>query len=121
MSENEIKERERIESQDEIQVAIPPEDIIAFNELRSCADLFRLYDRQQLDIRPKFQRGIVWTDKEQALFVDSLMKQLPIPSLCISFDAKTQKRLVIDGLQRMWTIIHFLNYKSFYITNINLL
>ena len=112
MSTNDIKEREKAEALDEIKATIPPEDIVAFNESRSCADLFRLYQKGQLDIQPKFQRGIVWSDKEQALFVDSLIKQLPIPSLCISVDVKTQKRLVIDGLQRMWTIIHFLNFEN---------
>lgn len=112
MLNNELREREKQEALDEIQTVIPPDDIVAFNESRSCADLFRLYQRGQMDIRPKFQRGIVWTNREQSLFVDSLIKQLPIPSLCISLDIKSQKRLVIDGLQRLWTIIKFLNYKT---------
>lgn len=112
MNTSEIKEREQQEAKDTIDAVIPPEDIVAFNESRSCADLYRLYQKKQLDIRPKFQRGIVWNNKDQALFVDSLIKQLPIPSLCISLDIKSQKRLVIDGLQRMWSIIHFLNFKE---------
>ncbi|RLA44388.1 MAG: DUF262 domain-containing protein, partial [Gammaproteobacteria bacterium] len=37
----------------------PPSDIVAFNELRSCADLVRLYKSKQLDIQPDFQRDIV--------------------------------------------------------------
>ena len=110
--DSEIRQRELFEEQDEIEAVIPPPDIVAFNEARSCADLFRLYQKGQLEIQPKFQRGIVWTNKEQALFVDSLIKQLPIPSICISLDVKTQKRLVIDGLQRLWTIIHFLNFEK---------
>ena len=36
------------------------------------------------------------------------MKQLPIPSMCISLDFNTNERLVIDGLQRISTIINFL-------------
>ena len=111
-NDDEIKERELFEADDELETVIPPPDIVAFNEARSCADLFRLYKKEQLIIRPKFQRGIVWTNKEQALFVDSLIKQLPIPSICISLDIKSQKRLVIDGLQRLWTIIHFLNFEE---------
>lgn len=110
MSDADLKRREQQEAKDDIATVIPPPDIVAFNESRSCADLFRLYKSGQLEIKPKFQRGIVWSDKEQALFVDSLIKQLPIPSLCISVDISSQKRMVIDGLQRMWSIIHFLNY-----------
>ena len=113
MTQNkEIDDRLRSEEKDEIEAVVPPPDIVAFNESRSCADLFRLYQKGQLDIKPKFQREVVWTNKEQALFVDSLIKQLPIPSICISLDIKTQKRLVIDGLQRLWTIIHFLNFEN---------
>lgn len=108
----ELRQRELFEAEDELETVIPPPDIVAFNEARSCADLFRLYKKGQLIIKPKFQRGIVWTNKEQALFVDSLIKQLPIPSICISLDIKSQKRLVIDGLQRLWTIIHFLNFEE---------
>lgn len=108
--DNDLKEREQEEREESLPEVVPPEDIIAFNELRSCADLFRLFDKQQLDIAPNFQRKVVWSNKEQTLFVDSLMKQLPIPSLCIGLDAKSQKRVVIDGLQRMYTIIRFLNF-----------
>lgn len=88
---------------------LPPGDIVAFNELRSCADLLRLYETNQLEIQPDFQRDVVWSKPDQTRFIDSLTKQLPIPSMCISLDYKTDKRLVIDGLQRMQSIINFLS------------
>ena len=86
----------------------PPPDIIAYNELRSCADLFRMYKEDILEIRPDFQREIVWQPHARTRFIDSLVKQLPIPSMCFSLDYRTQKWQVIDGLQRMWTIVQFL-------------
>jgi hypothetical protein len=87
---------------------VPPPDIVSFNELRSCADLFRLFDTGKLEIQPDFQREVVWKPDEQTRFIDSLVKQLPIPSMCFSLDYKTQKWKVIDGLQRMSSIIAFL-------------
>nr|WP_082586806.1 DUF262 domain-containing protein [Flavobacterium sp. Root935] len=87
----------------------PPSDIVAYNELRSCADLLRMYEEKQLEIQPEFQREIVWNNSMKTRLIDSLTKQLPIPSLCISFDYKTQERFVIDGLQRIATIIQFLD------------
>jgi hypothetical protein len=87
---------------------VPPSDIVAFNELRSCADLYRMYKAKQLEIQPDFQRNIVWDEQAQTRFIDSLIKQLPIPSLCIGYDYKIEKRIVIDGLQRIATIIRFL-------------
>lgn len=87
----------------------PPPNIVAFNELRSCADLFRLHEKEQIDIHPFFQRECVWTAPDQTRFIDSLVKQLPIPSMCFAFDYNTRKWIVIDGLQRMTAIVKFLN------------
>jgi hypothetical protein len=100
-------ENEQLETDDFSEV--PPEDIVAFNELRSCADLLRMHKEGQLDIQPDFQREIVWSPTMQTRLVDSLVKQLPIPSLCISLDYKTQKRFVIDGLQRIASTVKFLD------------
>ncbi|TXD81132.1 DUF262 domain-containing protein [Subsaximicrobium wynnwilliamsii] len=94
--------------EDDSSSDLPPNDIVAFNELRSCSDLVRMYRTKQLEIQPDFQRDIVWSKPSQTRFIDSLIKQLPIPSICISLDYKTNKRLVIDGLQRMQSIINFL-------------
>ena len=87
----------------------PPPDIVAYNELRSCADLFRMYRQGILEIQPEFQREIVWKNTDKTRFIDSLVKQLPIPSMCFSLDYKTQKWQVIDGLQRIATITRFLS------------
>lgn len=87
----------------------PPSDIVAFNELRSCADLYRMKLDGSLDIKPAFQRDFVWQAADQTRFIDSLVKQLPIPSLCLAFDYNTDQYIVIDGLQRMSTIIRFLS------------
>lgn len=117
--ENEIIDDEQIlddlekrQEEEEDFDETPPGDIVAYNELRSCADLFRLYDEEQLDIQPAFQRDKVWKNPMQTRFVDSLVKQLPIPSMCISLDYKTQERLVIDGLQRISSVIQFLDQEN---------
>jgi len=67
--------------------------------LRSCADLLRMHSSGKLEIQPDFQRDVVWKPDEQARFIDSLVKQLPIPSMCFSLDYQTQKWKVIDGLE----------------------
>ena len=88
---------------------VPPPDIVAYNELRSCADLHRMHSDGILEIQPEFQRDFVWKSTEQTRFIDSLLKQLPIPSMCFAYDHKQNKWIVIDGLQRISTIIRFLN------------
>lgn len=108
------EEQQYVDESDET----PPSDIVAFNELRSCADLYRLYCEGQLDISPDYQRDVVWPATNQTRFIDSLAKQLPIPSMCISLDYKNDKRQVVDGLQRMSSIIRFLGEKTWRLSNL---
>jgi hypothetical protein len=55
LSELEKMEQETFEEDDSID--IPPPDIVAYNELRSCADLFRMYERQYIKDTPLFPKG----------------------------------------------------------------
>ncbi len=98
---------ERDENQDDFNES-PPSDIVAYNELRSCADLFRMFEQGSLIIQPEFQRDFVWKGTDQTRFIDSLVKQLPVPSMCFAMDYKRNQWIVIDGLQRISTIIRFL-------------
>lgn len=86
----------------------PPTDIVAYNELRSCADLERMTRDEIIDLQPEFQRDVVWKPADQTRFIDSLIKQLPIPSMCFALDHKHDTWTVIDGLQRMSAIVKFL-------------
>jgi len=109
----ELKNEEQKNSLEDDYAELPPNDIVAYNELRSCADILRMYKNKQLTIQPDFQRDEVWKKPDQSRFIDSLIKQLPIPSMCISLDFNTNERLVIDGLQRISTIIKFLDNDDF--------
>ena len=117
-----IKTIKKIEEELSFQVdseEIPPEDIFAYNELRSAADLYRMYKDGVLEIKPDFQREVVWKDTDQTRFIDSLMKQLPIPSMCFSLDHRTQQWKVVDGLQRMYTITRFLGEESWKLSKLS--
>ncbi len=107
--DEELASIEEAQSNEDELDETPPSDIVAFNELRSCSDLKRLHDAKQLEIQPEFQRDDVWQATQQTRFIDSLAKQLPIPSMCISLDYKTDKRQIVDGLQRMSSILKFLS------------
>jgi hypothetical protein len=118
MSDKELDKLETELAETDDFAEVPPSDIVAYNELRSCADLKRMYDNKQLNIQPDFQRDIVWSNPEQTRFIDSLIKQLPIPSMCISLDYKTNERLVIDGLQRINSIITFLSNEEWKLSDL---
>lgn len=104
--EGDARRREEVEV--ELPSRMPPVDMVAFSEARSCHDLARLHEKKKLMIQPAFQRNVVWGNAEQTRFIDSLAKQLPIPSMCIGLDYKTETYQVIDGLQRISSIIRFL-------------
>lgn len=119
METNDLKkEEESTFFEEDRNQPIPPPNVVAYNELRSCADLFRMHASGKLEIQPDFQRDIVWKKEEQARFIDSLVKQLPIPSMCFSLDHKSQKWKVIDGLQRMHTITSFLGPTDWRLANV---
>lgn len=101
------EEEETLLAQDD-ETELPPSDIVAYSELRSCADIYRMYDEGFLELQPEFQREDVWRGTAKTRFIDSLVKQLPIPSLCFAYDYKTEKRQVIDGLQRISSLVRFL-------------
>ena len=86
----------------------PPEDVVAYNELRSCADLVKMYRKNRLQTDVDFQRDFVWNNPMQTRFIDSLIKEIPIPSMCMALNHRTGERIVIDGKQRMLTIRRFL-------------
>ena len=62
--ENRIRSAEEQSGDEQTKAVMPPADVVVFNEMRSCSDLFRMYKKNVLDIRPDFQRGIVWKNKE---------------------------------------------------------
>ena len=58
---------------------------------------------------PDFQRGYIWSKKQADGFIESLLLGLPVPGIFLSTDRSTNRRLVIDGGQRLRTIKAFMN------------
>lgn len=76
---------------------------ISFNEL---LDMYQA-DPTELEIRPEFQRVFVWSDIQQSRFIESLLLELPIPPIYVVEDNEESHYLLIDGLQRMSSYLHF--------------
>ena len=66
-----------------------------------------------LHLTPKFQRREVWKPSAKSFFIDSLIQQVPIPPIFIrmsqSSDNKRVVREVIDGQQRLRTVLGFMD------------
>jgi hypothetical protein len=57
---------------------------------------------------PKYQRKFVWDEIKQSEFIESLMLGLPIPYL-FTADVKEGRSEIVDGSQRIRTLVYFLN------------
>ncbi len=74
---------------------------ISFNELMDMAE------NGELEIRPEFQRIFVWTEAQQSRFIESLLLELPVPPIYVIEQGEEGHYLLIDGLQRLSTYLHF--------------
>lgn len=68
--------------------------------------LMDMMSEKEIDI-PKIQRHYVWTTKIASRFIESILLDLPLPSI---FLAKNEdgRFLVIDGLQRLTTLFKYI-------------
>jgi len=78
----------------------------------SIFELKRKYEspqRQDIVLDPNFQRNNVWTKKKQkSELVESILMGIPIPIIYL-FETKDGKKEVVDGRQRITTLIDFMN------------
>jgi len=56
---------------------------------------------------PDFQRGYVWNLKQASRFIESLLLGLPVPGIFLSRDIDSADLLVIDGQQRLKSLLYF--------------
>jgi uncharacterized protein with ParB-like and HNH nuclease domain len=56
---------------------------------------------------PQFQRGFVWDIKDASRFVESLLLGLPVPSIFLAKEPDTGKLLVVDGQQRLLSLLYY--------------
>lgn len=81
----------------------------------TIADFLKWNDDKQLQLNPKFQRGPVWAAPARSYLIDSILRGYPIPKILLrtTVDRDTRRTIrdVVDGQQRLRTIIDFANDK----------
>lgn len=73
----------------------------------SIGELANLYSNEELVIRPEFQRLFRWGIEQKSRLVESILLGIPLPSIFVMqrHDGVWE---VIDGLQRVSTILEFM-------------
>jgi hypothetical protein len=59
---------------------------------------------------PDYQRSFIWDDKDRSFFVESVLLGLPIPFMFWA-ELEEGKMEIVDGVQRINTLSHFMNDK----------
>lgn len=91
--------------------------------LQTIAWFNSLRNDGSLQISPKFQRRAVWMEKERSFLMDTILGDLPFPEVYmqITTDAETgkQQHIVVDGQQRITSILKFIDNEFTLPTNDN--
>jgi hypothetical protein len=96
----------------DIQAPFDPKSIDVTTSQRTVDALLARLAHGELDLSPDFQRRAnLWNDKRKSGLIESMLLRIPIPSLYISED-KEGNYQVVDGLQRMCAIAHFVKVSS---------
>lgn len=72
----------------------------------SIGELINLYRDGEMDIHPEFQRVFRWSEYQKTKLIESIMLNIPIPSIFVSQNGDGVWD-VIDGVQRLSTIFQF--------------
>lgn len=79
----------------------------------SIANLFENHLSEKYNYKPSYQRESVWSEEKQSFLIDSIMRNFPIPPIFLRqrINDETGKTSyeVIDGKQRLTSIIKFIN------------
>jgi hypothetical protein len=72
------------------------------------------WERQgQLELNPSFQRRAVWSEKAKSFLMDTIVRGKPIPKFFIrqkiNVTTRTSVREVVDGQQRLRTILSYIS------------
>ncbi len=70
------------------------------------------FDRDEIELTSSFQRNPVWSTRQKASLIETILLEYPIPELYMqqltSSDGQ-QKHIVVDGQQRIRSVIEYLD------------
>lgn len=92
-----------------IHAPFDPEKIDVITQARTVDLLLTRLREGELDLSPEFQRrSNVWDEERKSALIESMLLRIPIPSMYVSED-KDGNYTVVDGLQRLCAISHFVD------------
>jgi len=83
---------------------------VLFNTDWTVETIHRQVQKGNINLDPKFQRREAWDDVRKSRLIESIICGFPVPNIVLAEDAVRKGRyLVIDGKQRLFSIVSFIN------------
>ncbi len=90
-----------------IRALFDPSEIDVITQARTVDLLLTRLKEGEMDLSPDFQRRAnIWDERRKTSLIESMLLRIPIPSLYVS-ENKAGDYTVVDGLQRLCAIAHF--------------
>lgn len=99
---------------DEIQKA--REEIKPDNVRLSIGEVISYYKAEEIILNPNFQRVFRWSLIQKSRLIESILLGIPLPPIFVSVD-KDSIWTVIDGVQRLSSILQFTGYLDTYVAD----
>jgi 5-methylcytosine-specific restriction endonuclease McrA len=79
-------------------------------ETKTVDDIQNLFEKDQLNLEPGFQRQSVWSERDRAKLIDSILRNYPLPAVFFYRREDDGQIIydVIDGKQRLESILMFM-------------
>lgn len=102
---DETKDLDLLPEDDSANEVLIEYDITSYPSDLNLRSLVEMWYRNDIVI-PDFQREFVWKIKQSSLLIESFLVGLPVPPIFFYIDDEN-KSLVIDGQQRLLSVIYF--------------
>jgi len=77
----------------------------------SFGELVNLHNAKEIVIAPEYQRLFRWSDEQKSRLIESILVELPIPPIFL-IEGEDGVLELIDGLQRVSSVIQFISPKD---------
>lgn len=61
----------------------------------------------ELDLNPPYQREYIWSNPDSQKLIESILRGIPLPSIILATVADDDKLQIVDGKQRLTSILRF--------------
>lgn len=106
------QEEEQENEQEKINTPFDPKQVEIFPRKFTISALLERLTHSELNLSPDFQRRAnLWDERRKSRLIESILLRIPLPSFYFKED-EDGNFSVVDGLQRLCAIFHFVKYSE---------